>query len=419
MVDKLKKIYHFFMDKPQNMLLDMAATHKIKAHLSDVKADASENKKIKAAFIVQLPEVWAQQSSTYERLAADDRFEVSLICVPQYDIGDKKYKNFEQIKDFFKNKYPDGHFVYAVDENGNEIDLRKKRYDYLFYERPYDVYLPKKMRSTYMTRYTKVCYIPYTTPDYKSGTGIKAPDKQFYRNVYIGFHNSDSRIKVLYESMLPSFHKYHHFINLGYPILNECTEVTPVPHDSCVVMWTPRWSYEANAGGSHFLEYKDAMISLGKEIDNVNILARPHPFTYTYMVSKGYMTEKEVEDFKNKAAENGVVFDTNKSVIDSFRGVDILVSDLSSIMWQFFFQGKPVIYCPCDIPLSDELNELTEAMYIAENVEDIKKYVNEIASGNDYKQEQRKKIIDTYLSKYSNPIEEFVNYLIKDYKGEL
>lgn len=423
MIDKIKKIAHFFLDKPINRILDIDASKKISCHLKDVQNKKEKNLdkdiKIKVAFIVQMPEVWAQQSSMYEYLENDERFDVSIIRVPQYDVGDRKYKNYNSVKQFFSKKYPDAHFVDIFDKNGKRININGSEYDYLFYERPYNAYLPRDLRSSHMSRYTKVCYIPYTTPDYKSGVGHKAPDKEFYRYVYIGFHNSDSRIKVLYESMRKRHRRYHHYVNLGYPVLNECINTTTLPHDKCVVMWTPRWSYDSNVGGSHFLEYKDSIINLGKEIDDIKVVARPHPFTYTYMINNGYMTKKEVDEFKNNAIKNGVVFDKNKSVIDSFAETDILVSDLSSIIWQFFFQGKPVIYCPCDIPLSDELNELLKAMYIAENDDDIKKYVKEIASGNDFKKPDRQKIIDTYLSKFSNPVDNFVEYLINDYKGEI
>ena len=418
MIDFIKKTAHFFLDHPLNYIKDLNASRKISAHLSDIKKD-KKNEKIKVGFIVQMPEVWDQQCSTYERLAADDRFDVWIVRMPQFDIGDGKYKNYKEVKGFFSEKYPNASFFDGIDKDGRIKELKKEKFDYLFYERPYDGYLPKTMRSTYMARYTKVCYIPYTTPDFDCGKGPYTADKVFYRNVYFGFHNSDSCVDALYASMSKRFRKHHHYLNLGYPVLNESTKVKAVPHEGCKVMWTPRWSYDPGIGGSHFLEYKDLIINLNKEFDGMNVLIRPHPFTYTYMISKGYMTEKEVEKFKSKAVENGVEFDKNKSVRDSFKDTDILVSDLSSIVWQFFYQGKPVIYCPCDIHLSGELSELVSATYIAENEDDIRNYIKEISSGNDYKKPERQKIIDKYINRFNDPVGEFIKYLIKDYNGEL
>ncbi|MBQ7707170.1 MAG: CDP-glycerol glycerophosphotransferase family protein [Lachnospiraceae bacterium] len=421
MISKIKKVVHFFVDRPLNRIWDIVSTAKISAHLSDVRRQKKEERKgfskrkIRVAFISQMPEVWGQQSSTYERLAADDRFEVEIVCVPQFDIGDRKFKNYKAVKDYFKTRYPDAVLVDAVGRDKKVLDLKDKNYDYVFYERPYDIYLPKSLRCSRMCRYTKTCYIPYSTPDFKPEPGYNAFEKEFYRNVYIGFQNAESNIRVLYDSMYKRHRKYHHFVNLGYPLLNDAAATESIPHEKYVIMWTPRWSYDAKVGGSHFLEYKDTIINLGNEFDDTKILARPHPFTYTYMVNNGFMTEKDVEDFKKKALDNGVSFDENKSVIDSFKAADILVTDLSSIMWLFFFMGKPVIYCPCDYPLSDEVNKLIDAMYVAKNVEDIRTYIKEIISGNDYKKLDRQKFVDAYMKKNSDPAGAFVDYLVKDF----
>ena len=417
--DIAKKAAHLIIDRPRNRILDVNSARRIERCIEETKNRKDESRrdrKIKVAFVSQMPEVWDKQAPVYERMAADDRFDVWIVLTPNYNSEIKAYDNWGEIKEFFHAKYKDGQFLNAVGKTGRIIDLTRYGFDYIFYERPYFRYIPKKMRIASVAGKIRTCYIPYTTPDYGAGSGIHTPDKEFYRDVYIGFHNCDSRIDRLYKSMWKSCHGAHQYINLGYPVLNECTKIKPEPHTGTVVMWTPRWSYGEGEGGSHFLEYKDEIIKLGEEFPGVKMLLRPHPFTFKYMVEEGYMTEEEVEAYKAEADRLGAVFDKNKMINDSFMGADILISDFSSIVWQFFYQGKPIIYCLGDNNLSSDLKELVDVMYVAESFDDVKRYMAELSKGNDYMKADRQKVIDKYLKKYDNSADDIVEYIVKDFR---
>ena len=145
------------------------------------------------------------------------------------------------------------------------------------------------------------------------------------------------------------------------------------------------------------------------------MLLRPHPFTFKYMVEEGYMTEEQVEAYKAEADRLGCTFDKNKMINDSFVGADILISDFSSIVWQFFYQGKPIIYCMGDNDLSSDLQELVDVMYVAESYDDVKHYIAELSKGNDYLKADRQKVIDKYLKKYDNSADDIVEYIVKDF----
>ena len=60
---------------------------------------------------------------------------------------------------------------------------------------------------------------------------------------------------------------------------------------------------------------------------------------------KRRMTERDVENYKNSVKEHGASFDKNEIVGDTFRQTEILITDYSSIILEFFLSGKPVIYC--------------------------------------------------------------------------
>ena len=52
-----------------------------------LKTRSSSNSKIRIGFIVQMPEVWDKEAPLLEALINDERFEVTLLVVPEYDLS--------------------------------------------------------------------------------------------------------------------------------------------------------------------------------------------------------------------------------------------------------------------------------------------------------------------------------------------
>ncbi len=415
-----KAAAHKVVDRPRNRILDTTSALKlglmIREHRNN-RINTEYDRKIRVAYIVQMPEVWDKQKSFFERLTSDGRFNVCVVIVPPYNPDTRKFGNNEDNIRFYKSNCRKCKFLSAFDENGVAADIRKYRFDYVFYERPYDPYLPKSLRCRRVSGFAKTCYIPYATYDLWQGEGINTECKEFFRYLYIAFNNSEFHTKTMYESMWKLCRMPHHFVDLGYPVHYDSIEEYTEKSGPKTVMWTPRWSYEPKIGGSHFMEYKEEIISLGEEFPGTKVIIRPHPLTYDHMIATGKMTEKDVEEYKKRIEEKGVIVDTNKMINDTFKDVDILISDISSVMWQFFFSGKPMIYCTNDIVVSKEFGEMSELTYKASSYEDIRKCLTELLKGNDWMAEKRQKYIEDYKKKYSDPAGKMVNFLIEDFSG--
>lgn len=452
-----KSAAHKVVDRPRNRALDITSALKlglmIREHRNN-RINTEYDRKIRVAYIVQMPEVWDKQKSFFERLTSDGRFNVCVVIVPPFNPNTRKFGDNENNIRFYKSNCRKCKFLNAIDDSGKAVDIRKYRFDYVFYERPYDPYLPKSLRCRRVSGFAKTCYIPYATYDLWQGEGINTECKEFFRYLYIAFNNSEFHTKTMYESMWKVCRIPHHFVDLGYPVHYDSiaadenenpveiaatdendnpVEIAAVDETSdagknisseaekkCAgktVMWTPRWSYEPKIGGSHFMEYKDDILNLGDEYPGTKVIIRPHPLTYEHMIATGRMTEADVEEYKNKIEEKGVIVDTNKMINDTFKDVDILISDISSVMWQFFFSGKPMIYCTNDIVVSKEFKEMSELTYNASSYEDIRKYLEMLLSGNDEMKPIREKYIRDYKSKYSDPAGKMISYLINDFSG--
>ena len=99
-------------------------------------------------------------------------------------------------------------------------------------------------------------------------------------------------------------------------------------------------------------------------------------------------------------------------IIDIFPNIDILITDISSVMIPFFLTGRPVIYCSNNIKLNKICSKMSEGMYIADSWEDIIRYLNDIMKGNDYLKPKRDAIIDSEFRGHDNAAKAIVDRVL-------
>lgn len=169
---------------------------------------------IRVGFIVQMPELWDYQVDVYNELNSRSNCEAVLIVVPPYDMRSGKIQsNYDS--NFFVNHYPNA--IKAINEDGSIVDLKSLKLDYIFYQRTYDHYLPKELRTRYTMKYTRCCYIPYGY----SGSSIfdeLNSNRQFFSNISFVFSESERTNSLLVSRFKGSVSgKYQRFEYLGYP----------------------------------------------------------------------------------------------------------------------------------------------------------------------------------------------------------
>lgn len=411
-IDSIIKIAYKILYKPYHRLLDIPATRNIKKHIQSIQ-NKEKVMPIKVGFIVQMPELWDKRQPVYERMAIDHRFEISLIVVPQYDFEHSILGEYGKEKEYFANLYPNATIIWAATDNGDIVDLQSYHFDYIFYERSYEHYLPEKLRCSYVSRFTKTCYIPYATPDFAEGGVVSY--KEYYRYVYIGFLNSEIRKKTLIDSFTKHAMKYHRFECLGYPILDECRNLPLNPHEKTTIMWTPRWAFTADLGESHFLDYKDNIVEYAKVHPEVRVIQRPHPLMFSNILKNNIMTSDEVDTYKKMCVDHQIEFDSNMLIEETYKETDILVSDLSSVLWLFFYTGRPIIYCPSDIEISEDIAELIDLMYVAKDWVEVSSILDELLKGNDPMKADREAYLAKQKEKYKDIAQNMVEYIYDDY----
>ena len=103
------------------------------------------------------------------------------------------------------------------------------------------------------------------------------------------------------------------------------------------------------------------------------------------------------------------------NINDLFYVTDVLITDYSSIILEFFLSGKPVIYCAkTNINFSETYKQMIRGCYIAENWEQTETIVQKLRNGEDELKTVRTNIIENIKKQHIGATERIVNFLIND-----
>lgn len=383
------------------------------------KKETTENiEKIRVAFVVQMLEVWDKQSPVFEAMEKNVLIDASIIVVPSIDISTWKLNPYHGEMEFLKQRYPDAKLIQAIDSDGTVMKFEAKQYDYVFYQRPYDIYLPRELRAESISLDTKVCYIPYGYQGANVFTEGNT-NEEFFRNVYMSFLDSEEIKDVLEHKFRESVKMNEQkFLYLGYPVFDTYLKMKSKKLDkkNKGILWTPRWAFDPEQGGSHFVHYKDNFVGLRDKYPKKNIVIRPHPLMWENVVKEGLMFKKEVDQYKELLQSRNIQIDANKMMEDTIKDTQVLITDFSSIIITYFMTGRPIIYCPFDTQLNELYQKLLPGLYIANSWDEVEKYLEMIENGNDVLFAKRQEIIQKELSGLGGGTSRIVEAIIADYK---
>lgn len=400
-----RDLYHSVADIPK----DLSA----RRVLAEAKGRTTASHTIRVGFVVQMANIWDKQVSVFEYMDQSEKFETFMFVVPPYDFVTDELSDYGD--NYFVNNYPQA--IKTVLPDGSILGLSKFDLDYVFLQRPYDKYLPEKLRSYELYKYTKVCYIPYGF-DMSKEYLPTSTDKAFFRYVYFAFLSNDEIKRVLTKKFPYNVkHGLQRFECLGYPEFDKYYLLKKPESDDFTLLWTPRWNYDPVKGGSHFFEYKDKIIDLARKYPAMKIVIRPHPLMFEEFEKKGLFTRGEIDDYKKELANNGIELSEGNSGYNDLLRADILLSDFSSIMAPYFMTGKPIIYCT-----SLEVTTYKESQLIFDNVYSIDDWdsahhmIDELYSGHDEKESARLKAIGKLSN--GNATKDLVDVIISDFTGQ-
>ena len=349
------------------------------------KTRLAAGQKLRVLFIIQYPEMWNSEKSLVDELLAHPSFEPILLCVPKYSrqkTGGAHFSEQNAAYDFLAAAGYEP--INAFD--GNWVSLKALDPDYIFVQRPYTVELPPPYSFRRLLKQASLCYIPY------SG--------RMTRGVHIGIEfNKDflRAFSVCFADCQDSFNFVNNWVSghglsglkrvyeVGFPrfdLLKALSSEPAADKSKSRFLWLPRWSLSDYNDKSHFLDYIEPMLSYFAEHPDFELVIRPHPLMFANFVRLGAMTEEQVETLKSRIDRlPNVAFDPDPDYLNSFQKTDILISDSTSLLLEFFPTRKPVVFCGEYKDLTAEGALINETFYAAACFEDVETSIEAIVNG--------------------------------------
>lgn len=390
----------------------------IKKNKKKAYVNYKKTQKIKVLFLMHYPEMWNSEKTVYQEMLADKRFEVSILASPKNSKQNKKYKENLALEYCINNN------LEAINayENGKFIKLRDCNADYIFLQYPYIDTLPREYSFFKMFRNSLICYIPYCSLITKGSHLYNEFNKLFLSSFYIAFVNEQVRFDYI-NNWIQKYKKKNHkrvFIT-GFP-RNELIKKRIILNNEKKhiknILYLPRWTSSTEKGvqlKGHFKEYIKPLLCFFEENKDLNLIIRPHPQMFSYYIQKGIMSEKEVDNIKKKISESGnVKFDDNIDYLDTFDECDLLLADSGSLLLEFYYTKKPVIYCGGEVPnITEECKKMLSTFYACETPEEAMQLIYKIQQ-NDWKKEERQNLASNFKDNEKSAGNEIKELLIKD-----
>ena len=87
-------------------------------------------------------------------------------------------------------------------------------------------------------------------------------------------------------------------------------------------------------------------LELAKKHPEYSFVVKPHPALRYKCISEKFLTEQEYDDYiaQWNSLENATVY-TDGNYFDIFKTSDVLITDSSSFLAEYFYSGKPTTLC--------------------------------------------------------------------------
>lgn len=417
MLEFAKRIYHKYSDLKIFSLVNdvymngffvtnLMANMRVK---KIAKCDKMHELPIRVLFICQRTETWSKMCSIFEKMLEDKRFYTRVVALDlPNEIGTGK--TYQYLMNLYGTN--------VIDGSNQEFDVKEWKPDYVFSNNPYDQYYPSRYRSNATSRYAKNCYIDYGY-EFSTTTLKVVLEKRYLRNVYLFFaENSFVADYNINRYKCAHAKGERKTLNIGYPAFEYFfQQKKEKDDDKFTVVWTPRWTDDKKLGGSNFLNYKDNILKFSFKNNDIKLIFRPHPMTFEHFISIGKITGEEVEQYLScfNGSENRE-YDKKADYTESFWKSDVLLTDFSSIMIEYFLTDKPIIYCDTGAEMNPSVCKMREALYVVYSWEEAEQIIMNLYQGIDPLKEIRKNVRkELFGSNFTSISELFLEAICDDF----
>lgn len=379
----------------------VAFARKVKKHKARIRKKVAGGEQVRVLFTLQYPEMWNSLRSVYEYMKNDPRFSVCVLAVPKRVGVNSKDVQFCEENAAYDFCVRNGVTVVNAWENNRWQEIRALKPDYIFIQRPYDECMPAQYSQYRLSSHGLLCYIPYGF-EFVSGVHLRIEYNQTaLNNLYISFAENQDIYEYCVEQSAQKLRKGTRKVySVGYPRFDLFREL-PAREEGAPVtaLWLPRWSTDEANDKSYFFEYFRPLMDFFARNKQLRLIIRPHPLMFTNFVEKGILTPEEVAAYQAEVAEaENVSFDPNVDYMDTFHQSDVLISDFSSLLIEYFLTGKPIIYCGESASFNSIGKRMADGFYHVKDEQELLAVLSRAVDGEHIYKEYNQNVIREILA---------------------
>lgn len=354
---------------------------------------------IKVLFICHEPSLWSMFESVYQEMDDDQEFDPIVIALPYSHPSTHKnqYKD-AGVEALLEKKNVKVINAYDSDKWLEPVSLLP---DYVFYQTPYNLF-PDNWSAAQLSRVARICYIPYATSLFRGEVDDTLHPEYFFKYTHLLFkENSFSRDSFIKKFEKKDWYRVEKTILSGHPKLDYLSNNVPTNNaawkrrdksDITRILWTPRWNTSDNC--CHFFDYKDFFPRFCAKHTKIDFTFRPHPLCFDNFITTGELSEEDLGSMTRQYEHSpNQLIDQSADYQGTFSTCDILVSDVSSMMLEFFATGKPIIYTHSQNTFNAFGEALSQGFYWVENKQELEHRLEQLILGNDPLREKRQEIL--------------------------
>ena len=363
-----------------------------------------KKEKINLVFVCHRPNVWGSLKTVFEECNKDPNFNITIVAIP----NKKQLPNLQFNHEVYETEGAEVFFkdfpckvINGYNYNTKEwFDLKQLKPDYVFFQQPYNVTRTLTYKSQNVCKYAKILYVAYFSNFIGNGVVNRCYPIDFFNNVSILFSENAFDVKFVNEHLSNGKFKPKIFLT-GFPRYDNLSQYQNINSNNwnCNkdrnikrIIWTPRWC--TDEGNCHFFDYKDKLLDYVENNKDIDFIFRPHPQAFKEWNATGELPEKEANIYKERYDKmSNAKIDKQKEYLTTFYSSDIMITDISSIVAEYFLTGKPIIYCHRKDCFNDFSRKVSEGFYWVHNWDELQKTIEMLKAGKDPLKRKRQEII--------------------------
>lgn len=366
-----------------------------------------DDRKIHVVFLETRRAFWLNHASIYSAMKGASTFDVHVIAVPKRTPGgDFDWDEYRHLIAFFDQEGIPCHHAYDFETRTWINPLRFVLPNVVFPSQPYDYQVNYMYGSSYWKHFCDVCFVDYGVN--VAAFPFSAPES-FFGNCRFLFAQSEMDWTILAKLVPEHAGK---LVVTGHPVLDAYLHPLQSakrlsfksPKSMRRIIWAPHFTVSSGKTGHHFsnfFEYYELFIQLAQKYPELEIIMRPHPALFNFMVNCGLKTNQEALEYRSRFEEltNCRIYD-DADYIALFRQSDALVLDSISFIGAYAPTGKPV--CFLESPQRERLSPVGErllhAYYAAWNQTEVQDFIEKIVlDGKDPRKQERQEVVRKVL----------------------